>query len=509
MLRVQSVDQLLANAEYIAVLVGQEEAAKQALGVVKALAGDKGLEGVDTIKPFIVYGNLSDELTNSEVVLMIPVVDKESFLGLLKNRINLKIDEDKAGLYSTEAPNNMGSIYFRFENGYAYATALNKENIAVAKLSKPDALGGAAESVIALSFRIDRIPAEMKKFALGAIETKLADAKQKPLPNETKNYKVLKDQIVDSVSNSVKSILADGEEVTLNINVDPKKDEMVVETSMTAKKGTELAKDITDLKSKKSVALGGLNSRSVAMLLVVNASLPESCKKVLGPAVDDAIKMGIDMIPADAREILNPLITALVPTLKSGDIDGGLTLVGPTAESKYTVVGAVKVAEGKNIEQAIKDVVAKLPDAFKTFFELNADTAGTVNLHTVKIKDQADEKLKRVVGDSDLWLALRDDVLVYAIGPNAKEMLKSALKATPTTGSVVRMEVSVARLVALADTQDAAAAKKAASQIFGNDTTGDTVSLTVDGGDGLRSKFVVKGKVIRFAAAMDKAKKAK
>ena len=45
MLRIQSVDKLLDNAEYIAALAGQEETAKQFLGFIKALAGEKGIEG--------------------------------------------------------------------------------------------------------------------------------------------------------------------------------------------------------------------------------------------------------------------------------------------------------------------------------------------------------------------------------------------------------------------------------------------------------------------------------
>ena len=52
----------------------------------------------------------------------------------------------------------MGTIYFRFANGYVYGTYLSKENITVAKLAKPADVVGKGESVLELSFRIDRLP---------------------------------------------------------------------------------------------------------------------------------------------------------------------------------------------------------------------------------------------------------------------------------------------------------------------------------------------------------------
>ena len=110
MLRVQSVEKLLDNAEYIAALAGQEEIAKQFLGFVKALADDKkGIEGIDIKKPFALYANLAPEILNSEVILMIPIADKTAFIDLLKTRLALEIKEEK-GLYSTEALRPLSSL---------------------------------------------------------------------------------------------------------------------------------------------------------------------------------------------------------------------------------------------------------------------------------------------------------------------------------------------------------------------------------------------------------------
>ena len=51
------------------------------------MAGPKGIEGVDINKPFVLYADLAAEIINSKAVLMVPIADKDSFLGLLKNRL--------------------------------------------------------------------------------------------------------------------------------------------------------------------------------------------------------------------------------------------------------------------------------------------------------------------------------------------------------------------------------------------------------------------------------------
>ena len=61
----------------------------------------------------------------------------------------------------------------------------------------------------------DRIPDEMKKFALGAIEDGLAKGKENPLPNETPKIKTTKNQFIDSIADGVKEVLFEGEAITL------------------------------------------------------------------------------------------------------------------------------------------------------------------------------------------------------------------------------------------------------------------------------------------------------
>src|SRR5262249_7351077 len=153
----------------------------------------------------------------------------------------------------------------------------------------------------------------------------------------------------------IKSILFDGKEVTLKVDIDPKSDELALEFDLTAKNSSDLAKDIADLKTKKSVALGSLSSSRAAISVALNLSLPGSVKKSLGPAVDELVKTGLAMAPGEIQEAIEPLVKAVVPTLKAGDLDGGLLFLGPDAKNHYTAVLAGKIKDGKGVESAIKD----------------------------------------------------------------------------------------------------------------------------------------------------------
>src|SRR5262249_42537307 len=68
--RVQSIDGLLDTFKYLANAAGQEEAARQIEGLIQARTGAKGLEGIDTKKPFGAYGVVSPDLQDSSAVVL-------------------------------------------------------------------------------------------------------------------------------------------------------------------------------------------------------------------------------------------------------------------------------------------------------------------------------------------------------------------------------------------------------------------------------------------------------
>src|SRR5262245_64755171 len=103
---------------------------------------EKGIFGIDTKKPFALYGSFTGG-PDSPVVLMLLIADEKAFLEQLAV-YNIKAEKDgdvyKAADLPIPAPIPV-TLYFRFTDGYAYITANEKGNIAPAKLPKPAAVG--------------------------------------------------------------------------------------------------------------------------------------------------------------------------------------------------------------------------------------------------------------------------------------------------------------------------------------------------------------------------------
>src|SRR5262245_23074269 len=90
--RLKPLDELIAGLRYIVKLAGREEEAKQIEGMLKGRTGPKGLEGIDTKKAIGVYAVVDKELNQSQVMVLLPIADKKTFLGFLDN-LDMKPEE--------------------------------------------------------------------------------------------------------------------------------------------------------------------------------------------------------------------------------------------------------------------------------------------------------------------------------------------------------------------------------------------------------------------------------
>jgi hypothetical protein len=124
-------------------------------------------------------------------------------------------------------------------------------------------------------------------------------------------------------------------------------------------------------------------------------------------------------------------------------------------------------------------------------------------LHTVKLADFIEEKEQKIFGKSDLHIVFRDDLMLVAIGPSAKDLLNKALASKPADVGIMRLSVSLAKVVPLMgdDAQQLEAAKKAAEKIFGKGgSKADEIRLSIEGGESLKVHLMAKGKAIQFLA---------
>ena len=104
-----------------------------------------------------------------------------------------------------------------------------------------------------------------------------------------------------------------------------------------------------------------------------------------------------------------------------------------------------------------------------------------------------------MLGDNDVWLAFRDDLMVAVIGPDYKDVLKTAIKSKPAKAPIVKFEVSIAKLLPLMEAApNGDKLKKLAEETFGKSGGGDKIYLTIEGGESIKFRVALKGKALKF-----------
>src|SRR5207247_1652860 len=117
------------------------------------------------------------------------------------------------------------------------------------------------------------------------------------------------------------------------------------------------------------------------------------------------------------KEQVKALFKSLVPTVESGEFDGAMSLRGPTGD-KYVVLVGLRLKDGKKVEDAVRKLVAVLPDDEKKKIKLDAQTVEGVKLHSVT-DDDGDDTVKKIFGKAVFYLGFRDDAVVFGFGEGA------------------------------------------------------------------------------------------
>jgi hypothetical protein len=499
-LRLASLDHLRGDFRYLAEVVGQAEKAKQFDELIKSTLGDKGLRGIDPKKPIGAYGWVGDAGVDSKVVVLVPIADEKAFLDLLSTALEIKPEKGDDGVYTIpdKAP---FPIHFRFANHYVYVTIGEKDVLAKDKLLEPAAVLPAGQTgTLSVMVNIDQIPNNLKGMAVGAVDNQAAGLKETAMEGHTAAQKKLRDGTIDEIVASLKSLFNHGGEATLRLDIDRKLGDLTLTASVAGKAGSQMAKTIRDLGQVKSLTAALLRPNS-ALKIELNASLPEKLRELLAPALQDA-KARILAKTKDENELemLNTLLKAVMPTIQAAELDTAIDVRGPSDKGLYTVVGAIKIKDGANLEKTFRKTASRVADKI----QLDADKAGQISIHRINPDKDIKPGALKTIGANPVYVAFRKDVLFVSAGDNGLSAVKEALTAAPATGKVVELQMVLARLTSLFD--DAASADMA-RKVFGDDKDGGRFRLTVEGGNALTLRLSIKAKVIDYIHRVEKAKK--
>jgi hypothetical protein len=504
-LRIAALDHLRADLRYLAEVVGQAETAKQLDAMLKSKIGDKGLEGINTKKPFGAYGWVKSSYDDSPLVVLVPVADEKAFLGLLES-LDVKAERSEDGLYTANHEKIPVPVYFRFANKYAYITALHKDVLAKNKLLTPAKVLPPGEiGDVSLTVNIDQIPDTIKELGLSGLDNQLAGAKEKEVPNETETQKKFRLAMIDEMGASLKSLLNNGGETTLRMDVDRKTTDVALSLSVAGKPGTSLATTIKNLGQTKSSTASIIGSNS-AMHGALTVSLPPALRAQLAPVIEEGEKKAIEReTDKSKRKASAALLKALRPTLKSGELDVAADLRGPNDKGLYSAVAGIKVQDGATIDKTFRQIVADLPAEERKAVQFDVEKVGSVGIHRIT-PDKNDKNTQELFGNHPVYFALREDALLVGLGDKGLSGIKEAVAAEPKASNVMEFQMAMSQLAPLM-VKDNKSAPEIAKKVFAQDKDNDKLRISIEGGKMLKLRLNLKAQTVAFFNELQQAKK--
>jgi len=505
--RLKSFDGLVADVKFLAQAAGKAEEAKQIDGILQQLPIKNGLAGtgLDTKRPFLFYAIASPDAISSHGALLVPIADEKAFSSFLEDTLGnfgMSVTKGSDNIHAIGVPNIPFEVFFTVADKYAYITARDRDALTASRRIAPAKLMATGDTTVAsATVRIDQVPDMLKQLALSQFEVHVAEARDKKGPNETPAQSRLKLAIINLVSNRIKALARDGGTLDVRLNIDKATQDISWETNLTAKPGSALAKDISDLAERTSLFASSL---APAVNVGVNLTIPEEVRD----AAVGAIKEGFDGVikqekDEKKKELAKKAIDVLLPIVQAGRIDAGFSVRGDAA-GKYTFAFGMKLPDAKALERFVKDdVLPTIPDDKRKIITLDAKTIGGTKVHRVvpPNKEAISENEKRIYGDSPSALvAFPDNRIVVGFGADAEGAINTLLDSkSPKAAPPVSASVSIMKLAPLMDPKRAEAFEKAAKDTFGNAPSGsDLISLTVQGGPSLKVKWSAKAMGITF-----------
>lgn len=529
--RMKSIDQQMADAEYLGNLGGGAEQVKAFMAMYKAKLKGKSLEGIDVTRPIGIHASIGNDLTDSKIVFLLPIADQQAFLAGLKDH-GIPMDKAKDGLYTMNVPNaaetsklwdqaireaikagfkfDVGPmpdpIYVRFADKYAHITFGNenkglldpKKLTAVSKI-----LPANVNTSLSVSLAIDQLPADKKKSALAIWSVAVAMLKKEKEPEESAAKHRLRTTFGAEIETWVKMLDKEAGELTIALDVDRKNSDLALSLGLEGKPGTKLAKSIAALGDARSVS-AGLAGKESAMSMFMHVKLPEGLRKAWEQYVNEDLQQELlKEANMENRALQEALFKVMKPTLLGAELDIGLDVRGPSKKGLYAGVLAVKVQDGPAVMKTMLANIAK-KDAME--IELDVAKFGAISIHKIKkLEEKKQEKETIKFGEGPGYFAARDDALMMSFGDGALEALKIALASKPAPTKIYALEMSVARFPKLFG-GDEKAHEEAAKKAFGDDPNADRIRMTLEGGKSLRMSYSMSAPLITYFQMVNQKK---
>lgn len=371
---------------------------------------------------------------------------------------------------------------------------------------------------LAIRATLQNLPAEYREQLLAQLRAGVEVGMQMQ-PTETEEQFAVRQAMTKKSVEQLTMMINDMDNLLLGWNIDAKSKTTYLDLEVTARTGTDLAKQFAHIKPGKS---------DLAGLLLPDATVTFSSVGTMGDVQAEQTLTALDTLRESALQgienqglsdeeakllsrLLNDALDVLQKTIESRKTDLAVSvMLDPSA---LTVVGGSAIAEGAKLDKTLQDLVAEIKKDEKAaeVMKVSDETVAGIHLYTVSMPTP-DPEMSPLLGDTlEIAVGVANDKLLLSAGRDAAEKLKNAVGGLKSAAGKelppLRITVAVEQLAAFIaeavdDPQTKSTASVVASMLAG---AGDQGHLTITASpipQGVRLRLELEEGLLKTVGAM-------
>jgi hypothetical protein len=443
-----SIDKLMKDVNYIAAMMGQEQA-----GGMFSMMAATFTQGIDLTRPMAALVPLVDGMP--QPVGLIPTNDIKSVLKRLEAQTGPADELDDGTMVIAVGAN---TVYIKQQGDWAVIAA-SREHLDIAPQDPTPLLEGLGNDyVIAARIKPQQVPESMRAMLVDQIRQgfEQASAAQGDAADGSQ-------ELAQNSLGQLESMINETETLSLGINVDASAKQMIMDMVFTGKDGSPMAELYANQKAIPSKFVGVVREDALAYVhgaCSVGPKAIDSAKSAMQTAlksVDDMLAqqdaIGYD-IQSEISAYLERLGNVIVDSVSEGRMDFGAALV--PADGGVGFVAGSFVADGNEVAKIFKEIAGKVeyqPGA--PSFKFDAETYQGVNIHIIEGDIPAEvEEARKVFGETvTVYLGTGEKTVYLAVGNDAKKLMTTLIDSgaddTPSDRPLMQAHVKVQPILEL------------------------------------------------------------
>lgn len=420
------LERLLADISYMLRATNFPE-----VGGIFSLMTNQYTQGIDRTKPLGVAVSLDGQMPVP--VIFLPLSNRDQFFGALGS-MGIEPDDLGDGLFEIDANGQL--LYAKDANGWLYVSQ-TEDALANVPADPAALLGDLPKKYdLAIKVNVQALPDDLRDMAAEQMrmgfERTLAEQ-----GDQTEEEQELAREMGEAQLAQIEQLTSETEQVIFGWAIDSKEQKTYMDGAAQFLAGSKLAEQCDAMQSLTSDYTAFKLPNSSAYFRATSEILEQNDKDVMKQNLSNSMKQiekQIDdgNVGEDSKEMVMGLVgklqELLEKTIDEGTFDGAGS-VSVADNSLRALVGG-RIADGRMLEQELKDLVAGLPSGPSTpKAEFDYETYKGVTLHRLTVPVKIPDPSARKVFGNELKISIgtADKSFMLALDAAGDASLKAAI----------------------------------------------------------------------------------